>query len=294
MAENYWASQSHVTNPGMATEAINTFPSDISTLRHLVSEMFLHYRGCRAQVRDGRLPEIHTRYAAAMFDLLLARGNPSLTRHREPVDRFVGCCRDATVLFLALARQKQIPARARVGFGSYFASGWWIDHVVAEVWDGKRWRLVDPQMPESEGTNWCDLTKKQFITGPEAWKAARDGNIDVNKCVVAPELQIKETRGWNYLAHHVIHDLASMGKTEMLLWDYWGMHLAHGPNPIPETDALILDEISEVLLDPDVKPEVVKRLMSRKGIDIPLVVTSIDPNGGPTMQVDVSRSIKGY
>lgn len=292
MSRTYWASQSHVTDPGTAISAIDPLPADIGTLRHLVSQMLLHYRGRRVDVPDGRLPEIHTRYAAAMFDLLLTRGEPTLARDRDPADRFVGCCRDATVLFLALARQKKIPARARVGFASYFTSGWWIDHVVAEVWDGKRWRLVDPQMKEREGFDWCDVTQEQFLTGPQAWKAVRAGMIDAEKFVVDPDLEMKETRGWNYLAHHVIHDLVAMGKTEMLLWDAWGMHLEHGAGPVPEADALILDEVSEILLDRDIQPGIVEELASREGFAVPPVITSLDPNGGPVRQVDVSKSLK--
>jgi hypothetical protein len=293
MSQIYWASQSHVTDPGTAVSAIDRLPTDISVLRHAVSQMLLHYRGRSKDVPEGRLPEIHTRYASAMLDLLLSRGEPLLARDREPADRFVGCCRDATVLFLALSRHKKIPARARVGFGSYFRSGWWMDHVVAEVWDGKRWFLVDAQMEEHEGVNWCDLSHEQFITGPQAWKAARTGKIDAEKFVVDPNLEIKELRGWNYLAHHVIHDLVAMGKIEMLLWDAWGMHLSHGAEPVPEPDALILDEVSEVLLDTDIEPHVVEKLARRQEFAVPRVVTRFDPNGGPVRQVDVSKALKG-
>ena len=79
-----------------------------------------HYRAGGDFAENGvpaeRIGEIHTRYADAMLALILERGEPDLGRERRPPDRMVGCCRDATVLFLALARHKGIPARARVGF----------------------------------------------------------------------------------------------------------------------------------------------------------------------------------
>ena len=91
------------------------------------------------------------RYAGALLGLLLQRGDPALDRDRPPSERVVGCCRDAAVVFLALARAKGLPARARVGFAAYLVPGWLIDHVVAEVRDETegRWRVVDPGMDAS-------------------------------------------------------------------------------------------------------------------------------------------------
>jgi hypothetical protein len=60
-----------------------------------------------------RMAEIDTRYADAMLGLLLQRGDPAADRDRPPSERVIGCCRDATVLFLALARAKGMPARPR-------------------------------------------------------------------------------------------------------------------------------------------------------------------------------------
>ena len=147
-----WTSQSIVTDPGPAAAAIDELPGALRELREASSRLVFHYRAGGDFAENGvpaeRAGEINTRYADAMLTLLLERGEPALGRERRPPDRVVGCCRDATVLFLALARRKGIPARARVGFAAYFHPGWLIDHVVAEVWDAAagRWRLVDPEM----------------------------------------------------------------------------------------------------------------------------------------------------
>jgi hypothetical protein len=150
--QTYWVSQSPVTDPGPAAAAIDALPGDPAALREASSQLVFHFQtgGDFAEngVPAGRMAEISTRYADAMFALLLDRGEPALMRDRPAADRVVGCCRDATVLFLALARHKGIPARARVGFAAYIVPGWLIDHVVAEAWDDAegRWRLIDPQM----------------------------------------------------------------------------------------------------------------------------------------------------
>jgi hypothetical protein len=154
------------------------------------------------------MAEINTCRAEAML-ALLERGEPSLARPRRAPDRAVGCCRDSTLLFLALARHKGFAARARVGFAAYFQPGWLLDH------------------------DWLDLTDDQFVTGPRAWRAARAGEADPARYVVAPGLDVPALRGWPYLAHNVLHDLAALGKTEMLLWDGWGLQMEYGPARCP-------------------------------------------------------------
>jgi Transglutaminase-like superfamily len=293
-----WDSQSLVTDPGAARAAIDELPGDLRALREASSRLVFHYRGggdwAENGVPPGRAGEINTRYADSMFGLLLERGQPTLARDRGAPDRVVGCCRDATVLFLALARHKGIPARARVGFAAYFHPGWLIDHVVAEVWDegAGRWRLIEPEMgsdctPEVNGrpVDWLDLAADQFVTGPRAWQAARSGAADPGRHVVDPGLDIPVLRGWPYLAHNVIHDLAALNKTEMLLWDGWGMQLDHGPGPVPEADAAVLDEICARTADPGVPPDIVAALAGREGLRVPATVTSFDPYGGPPREV---------
>jgi hypothetical protein len=293
-----WGSQSGVTDPGPAGAAIDELPAALGALREASSRLVFHYRAGGDFAENGvpaeRIGEINTRYADAMLALLLERGEPSLGRERRPPDRLVGCCRDATVLFLALARRKGIPARARVGFAAYFHPGWLIDHVVAEVWDAAegRWRLVDPEMrsdwtPEVNGrpADWLDLGDDQFVTGPRAWRAARAGDADPERVAVDPELDIPVLRGWPYLAHNVVHDLAALNKAEMLLWDAWGMQLGLGPGPVPAADAAVLDEVCASTADAGVSPATVAALGGRDGLRVPRSVTSFDPGGGPPREV---------
>lgn len=301
----YWARQSAVTVPGAAATAIDVLPADIAVLRQASSQLVFHYRAGdfnASGVPVERMAEIDTRYADAMFALALGRGEPSLDRNRPPAERVVGCCRDATVFFLALARAKGIAARARVGFAAYFAPGWLIDHMIAEVWDegDGRWRLVDPEMdaawtPEVNGVpvDWLDLTADQFLTGPRAWQAARAGLSDPERHVVTPDPSFRGPRGWPYMAHNVIHDLAALNKTEMLLWDVWGLLAEHGAGQVPDEDAAVIDEVCAATADPAASRDALAALGARDGLRIPPVVTSIDPTGGPPRQVDVTRALSG-
>jgi len=303
--QSIWASQSRVTDPGSAGQAIDELPSDIASLCQASSQLVFHYRAGGNFAANGvpaeRIAEIDSRYADAMLGLLLERGEPSLARVRRATDRVVGCCRDTTVLLLALARHKGIPARARVGFAAYFDPEWLVDHVVAEVWDERegRWRLVDGEQngawtPEVNGrpVNWLDLTDDQFMTGPRAWQAVRAGTDEPWRFVVVPGIDVPALHRWPYIAHNAIHDLAALNKTEMILWDAWGMQLGHhSPDGIPEEDAALLDEICAITADPDCDPDVLGKLGTRDELRVPQVVTSFNPLGGPPRQVDVSRTL---
>src|SRR5204863_8789382 len=95
---------------------------------------------------EERLREIDTRYAEAMLSRIAELDPRPVDVERGATERLVGCCRDHTTFFLTLARAAGIPCRARVGFATYFAAGYAVDHEVAEVWDGVQWRLVDAEL----------------------------------------------------------------------------------------------------------------------------------------------------
>lgn len=289
-----WESQSKFTDPGAAGAVIDELPADLAALREASSQLVFHYRADGDWAENGvpaaRAGEIDTRYADAMFALLLSRGEPTLARKRPPPDRIVGCCRDATLLFVSLARHKGIPARMRAGFAAYFQPGLLMDHVVAEAWDeaASRWRLIDGEMsgdwaPETGGrpVDWTDLADDQFVTGPRAWQAARAGTSDPERHLTAPGLDAPELRGWPLLARHVIHDLVALDKSEMLVWDAWGLQLGLDAGPVAGQDAALLDEICVQLADPGVAPDVVAALAGRDELRVPATVTSFDPLGGP-------------
>ncbi|KAH8899054.1 hypothetical protein GQ53DRAFT_363464 [Thozetella sp. PMI_491] len=305
MSPEFWTTQSPVTEPGAAAKAaIDELPSDLASLRRTANQLVFHYRAGdfkKNNVPTDRKPEINLRYAEAQFGIILGRGPPSLVRERQPIDQVVGCCRDSTTVFLALARHKGYAARARVGFAAYIRPGWFLDHVVAEVWDeaAQRWRLVDADMPpdfrplaeDGKPIDWDDVPETQFLTGPRAWRSARAGTSDPERYVVDPGMDIPAIRGWPYLAHNLIHDLAALNKTEMILWDVWEMQMRHEGGPIPEADAEVLDRVSAATVDAGVTVDVLAELFAQEGLKVPKLVTSFDPLGGPPVEVDVSRTL---
>jgi len=309
---SYWTAQSPVSSPGtepLTTTAIATLSPDLPSLRTATTNAVYHFTNLdshspNADIPPSRTAEKSLRYASAILTTLLARGPaPSLSIPRAPIDRVIGCSRDTALLFLTLARAKGIPARGRVGFVSDKdpIEPFWLDHVIVETYDSdqKRWRMVETMAKdgsEDEGVDFLDLRAGvDFMSGPVAWEAVREGRVDASRFGVAPGDEMPPfLKGWHYLAHNVLHDLAWLAKREMLLWDHWGvqggMTGLTGEEVRDKFEAL-LDEVCEVTGGDDVDPVKVERLMEREGLGVPRTVGTVAPVGGGMIEEDVSLVI---
>jgi hypothetical protein len=318
----YWVSQSPVSAIGDFTAVIDALPSDVDGLLAISRQLVFHYRAGGGYAENGiaaeRIAEIDLRYADAMLARLDELGGPPVRTAadapRRAAERLVGCCRDYALLFVAMARHKGIPARARVGFSAYFAPGWLMDHVIAEVWAPDadathagtgRWRMVEPEIGEGhvagiDGSvlDVRDVPAHMFLNGGRAWRAARDGDLDPASFVVAPDLDIPDTRGWAYLRHNLVHDLAATAKREMLLWDDWGVLLdpidpVTGMNEIDPPQLAALDALAALLDSAAPAPAEVRGWSERDGFAVTPTVTTYSPVVGGPAEVDVSRVLAG-
>jgi hypothetical protein len=297
---DYWCSQSAVTYLGPSSStAVDEVPSNPVSIREVSRELVAHYMGASdgssGQITGERLKEVDLRYADLMFERLLQLNNPRLSRKRSPEERIAGCCRDFAVLFVAMARHKGIPARIRVGYAAYFQQGWYLDHVIAEVYDdkSKRWKLVEPEISEkivaSSNFDPLDVPSDKFLTGPRAWLLARSGEINPEKFVVAPDLQIPYTRSWLSLRHHLVQDLAALNKLEMLVWDQWG--ILNEDDPLQH--AKTLDQLARITVDPNCTALDISEWSLREDLKVPPTVTSYSPTQEDPLTVDVSRALVG-
>lgn len=288
MTERY-VDQSPVTDPGAFASWVAELPGDVASLRRASSQLVFHYWADGEYEPNGippeRAQEIDTRYVDDILAILHERSKAPLSEPRQPSERFVGCCRDFTALFVSFARAHGIPARSRVGFSGYFVDGWWLDHVVAEVWDAdqNRWRLVEAQVPADfrdavtgDVLPVTDVPRDRFLTGGVAWRAARTGRLDHERFVVNPGLEEPALRSWPYLAHNLVLDLAALGRREMVLWDEYGLLTG----PVQETDLELLDEVAAVTSD-EVDPDLARSWLHIDRLRVPEEVTSYSPRSGP-------------
>jgi Transglutaminase-like superfamily len=281
----YYASQGPLTDPGPAAAALGGLPADVPALARIVQGLVYHYFADEAMYGwkppKDRVVEIDTRHAAAMLARLLALDPRPLAEPRSPERRLVGCCRDFTVLFCALARHVGIPVRARVGFARYFTPGFHVDHEVVEWWDAGqgRWRLLDAELSQRHvahfriGFDPTDVPRDQFLVGGRAWQLCRAGEADPDGFGLAPELPIP--RGLPFVRGHVVQDLAALNKMELLLWDVWGLMQAPLDAEIP-----LLDDVAERTQAPDAFDDL-RRLYATPGLGVPDRVLCLSPAVGP-------------
>ena len=292
---SYYTKQSFITDPGAAADRLEDLPNDFDSLRRVARGLVIHYRAddpSAYRIPESRLPEVDTRYAEKILGRLFELDERPLTEGRPPEKRIIGCCRDFTVLLLTLARHCGIPARARVGFATYFVPGFDLDHEVAEVWDEneERWRLVDPELgdapvDETDGAPFdpLDVPRDRFLVAGAAWKACRAGGADAEKFLVSPDLDVEMTRGWPYLRHNLIHDLATLNKRELLLWDAWG--LVEREQTSGE-DLLLLDRLAGTTAPQNPSLSVVRSLYEREAkLLVPTSVTSYSPASESPLEV---------
>jgi len=294
-----WRTQSAVTLVERSSEALDQLPSSLSGLRGVSQQLVAHYMGnsdgSSGPIKGDRLKGVDMRFADAMFDRLLKVGHPTLLRGRPPEERIAGCCRDFAVLFVTMARHKGIAARTRVGYATYFRPGWYIDHVIAEVWDVRtgHWRLVEPEVGDAlasrEGFNALDVPTDKFVTGMRAWSAARSGEVDPERFVVMPDFLEPYTRGWLSLRHHVVQDLAALNKAEMLVWDQWG--ILNEDDPLAH--AVMLDRLVEEISTPNCGVSTISKWGQMEGLRVQADVTSYSPAYSSPLKVNVRKVLEG-
>jgi hypothetical protein len=224
------------SDPGAMRDWLADAPDTIAGIRRLASTLIFHYRGSGDPTRLGfapeRMGEIDLRYADSILGRARELQGGSITDPRPGLHCVLGCCRDFTLVFVALAREAGVPTRMRIGFGGYLMRDWWLDHVIAEVWDAPaaRWVLIDPQFADGFADrstetplDLLDVPRDRFLVGADAWRATRGGTHDPERFVVDPGAPFAILRSWPYLAHNLVMDLAATNGDEPLLWDAWGL-----------------------------------------------------------------------
>jgi hypothetical protein len=74
--------------------------------------------------------EANTRPLAETLGKIRALGDHLLSAVRDPSYRMPCVCRHFSTMLCAILREREVPARARCGFGAYFNSGKFEDHWV--------------------------------------------------------------------------------------------------------------------------------------------------------------------
>ncbi len=240
--------------PGAMTElpdvvGVAELPAELDVLRAIVQGLLLQRDWAPAYGVQGgaiRLDEQHLRSAREVLARAVAIVDAPITAPRAPVDRVLTICRHFALLHTAFLRHHGVPARVRCGFAGYFEPGKWFDHWITERWEGTRWVRDDPQIDALQAEvlhldfDPNDQPPRRFLTGSEAWAAARAGAVDPE------QFGIFDMWGLAFIRGNVVSDLACLNKVELLPWDAFGMIL--GPDTPPdEEESAFLDEIADLV-----------------------------------------------
>jgi hypothetical protein len=247
-----------MTAKGARFAELSALPTDLGQLCDAIEGVLIH-SDLTAWLYDVKLPEVrlnekHIRPLAQTLTRIRELVPKPLTVRREPKDRAAGVCRHFSQLLCTALRSQGIPARARVGFGSYFNPGKFEDHWVGEYWNAaeQRWILVDAQLDAVQRKAFKvdfdprDVPRNRFIIAGDAWQQCRSGRTDPAAFGLSP-INLK---GLWFIAGNILRDLAALNRMELLPWDVWGMMPRTDADLTPEQLAL-LDKLAALTVSGD-------------------------------------------
>jgi hypothetical protein len=235
------------------------------------------------EIAEDRLHnDAEARYVDEILKLIVQRRDEPLTTPRAHADRFVGICRDFSLLLCSFLRAKGIPARIRSGFATYFDDdGFHHDHVVTEYWDQARgWLLADPEVTEGHAVAFdpMDVPRDVFLVAGKAWQAIRAGAADPKSFGV--RTSDGDLIGEWFVAGNIRLDLAAVNRVETLLWDIWG--IGAGADGDMTDEIYDLYDLAARVADDEIVFEAARTLFTENaGLRTPATVLSLAPFIGP-------------
>jgi len=286
---DYYATPGPMTNPQAEAGLFADLPKDVPALCRVVQGILIHIFWAERQavnLSDERKQEVQIRSVARKLARIRELDNRSLTVARPPENRLVGNCRDFSVVLCSILRYQGVPARARCGFGTYFAPNHFEDHWVCEYWksDEKRWAMVDAQLDAVQREvlqiqfDPCDMPPGQFLPAGKAWQLCRAGQADPDK------FGIFDMHGMWFIRGNLVRELASLNKIELLPWDCWG--LIESEQGLSDADMATLDHVAELTLADNTRFEEMRSIYeSDAQLRVPPVIRSYPTTGAKTVVI---------
>lgn len=226
--QDFYAVQGQISDPGPFAADLDPLASDLPSLVRQVQGLMLHVHWSKnygLTLNRIRKEEQHIRTTRDRLKKMFELYDAPLTEERPVSKRTVGTCRDFALLLTSILRHRGIPARARVGFATYFTEHRFEDHWLCEYWQPGdcRWVMVDSQLDEIQQQALAidfdplDLPPGKFITGGQAW------NWVLNKQADPYLFGVFNLSGFNFVKGNMIRDFLALNKIEILPWDNFGL-----------------------------------------------------------------------
>jgi hypothetical protein len=213
----FYKGHSVITNPGRYAGMYEALPESIPELCKVVHGLLMHeFHTSRYGVNlpEHRKKESRLREVENIIQRAMELAEKPLIEPREPEDRVISNCRDYAVLMCSFLRDKGIPARARVGFATYFDPYLHQGHWICEYWDleKRRWVQVDAQLDDIQKRHYeidfdtLDVPAGKFLYAGEEYR-----------------IEDKNSDDFDFVKRTLIQDLAALNKIEAELWDTAGL-----------------------------------------------------------------------
>lgn len=285
---------SPVTDPGPHTDRLRTLPTGIPELVEIVGGIFAHHRRDVAaagyEVPAERLPEVDFRYVRRILGRVVELDSRPLQASRPVPLRYLGTCRDASLLLCAMLRSQGVPARLRFGLARYLSRYDKIlhDHVVVEYWSATegRWKYADGRMyltaRRKDGvadSYLAEVPEEQFLTGGRLWLMSADPTVAYK---FSGFMFSADAGRW--LARNLLmYDLASLCGWEPMMWDAWGyiLHSKERALPRGRDQHRCLDRLAELNpRDPQQWTALVDGCRRARHVRVPETVVCCSPANG--------------
>lgn len=270
---DFYSTQSVFSDPKEYAYLFENLPDSVAELCEIIQGVIAHrdvtQKLCNFKVPKHRQLEPDTRYISKILKTIISLQDDRLAIARELEKRFIGICRDFSLLLCSILRYKKIPARVRCGFAVYFKyDGWYVDHWLCEHWNAKekRWVLVDAEIDDRVRKEYVvdpsldplDVNHDQFILSGKAWQMCRSGGANPKKFGV-PDIDIA---GLWFVRGSLLRDLVALNKVELLPWDYtkFGDKRFDKVSELAVDEVNLLDELAETITNVYVNWEQVRKL----------------------------------
>jgi hypothetical protein len=202
------------------------FPNEIDKIVEIIQGLLIHrfhLKNYDVKIPEKRFEEVNIKTVSEMIDCILKLNKKSLIAPRKSNKKMVGICKHFAMFLCAVLRDKNIPARTRCGFATYFQKGFFDDHWICEYWNDKekRWICVDCQVDDRQKKelhlektfiNLLDLKQGEFINSGNLWILERKNIISPNICGFAPFSE----KGSFYVRGNLLRDFFSLNKIQYL------------------------------------------------------------------------------
>ena len=249
------------TDPGEYAYLFDDLPEPLTELCSMIKHQFIHPVEL-GDLRKSLPEERHFEDATyptvqAMLKGLLHYDKRGFTYERKRKDRLIVACYHHALLLASILRYRGIPVRIRAGFARYYEkqAGVRFGHAICEVWNTKKkcWILVDPDR------QFVDFSRERFEFSSSAWKRLRSGKANPEKYVAA--LSKRD----HAILHILLLDLSCALGEERLYWEEPSIlrQKITDINKIDSEKLKILDQIAQLLSDPDANLEQLSLLHSQ-------------------------------